>query len=102
MYLVDTSAWIEIFLGTEKGREFEEILSSENNCFSTKIVLSEISKWCSVNNLDREEKIAQVEMACEWIEPEKEAYVNAGNLWLQANKIIGKGKSVGLIDCIIA
>lgn len=49
--LFDTSAWIELFSGTEKGKKVEEVLKKEEN-FTSITTLAEITFWCLRNNLE--------------------------------------------------
>ena len=47
--LLDTSAWIEFFQGTERGKKVSEILQHEEN-FTSIITLAELVNWCFRNN----------------------------------------------------
>jgi len=42
--VIDTYAWIEVFLGTEKGRKAVEIIRDADEVYTPSIVLAEISK----------------------------------------------------------
>jgi len=42
--VIDTYAWIEVFLGTEKGRKVVGILKDAEEVYTPSIVLAEISK----------------------------------------------------------
>lgn len=48
--LLDTSAWIEFFQGTEKGRHIENALKSEET-FTSIVTLAEVTNWCLKNNI---------------------------------------------------
>jgi predicted nucleic acid-binding protein len=43
--LFDTSAWIEFFQGTEKGKIIETLLKKENN-FTSIVTFAELTHWC--------------------------------------------------------
>ncbi len=103
MYLVDTSAWIEILRGTQKGRKCAELIYKHNS-FTIGIVIAEISKWCWVNKLDVNAKVSQVEALCGGIiEADRVSHLRAGFLWAEANRGLGKkDRPAGLIDCLIA
>ena len=49
--ILDTSAWVELFKGTEKSRAVAELLES-GQCATSIITLSEITSWCLKNNLN--------------------------------------------------
>ena len=52
--LFDTSAWIEFFEGTEKGKVAQEYLKSKE-VFTSIVTLAELINWCLKSN--KEEKI---------------------------------------------
>ena len=58
--LFDTSAWIEFFQGTEKGKKVREFLKSEEN-FSSIVTFAEVINWSLRNSL--ESKISHYIMA---------------------------------------
>ena len=53
--LFDTSAWIEFFQGTEKGKRVEEILKSDEN-FTSIVTFAEMVNWCIKNKLENKIK----------------------------------------------
>lgn len=102
MYIVDTSAWIEIFLGTQLG-EIAKEKAKESSFFTASITIAEISKWCYLSNLDFAEIIPRVEKISIILNTTRTSEERAGQLWVQVNKKTPKKeKQVGLIDCIIA
>ena len=52
--LLDTSAWIELFQGTDKTAIVKNILETQEN-FTSSITFAEIVNWCLRNN--KEDKI---------------------------------------------
>ena len=48
--LLDTSAWVEIFEGTEKGKYASEVLRKEN-CFTSIVTVAETADWCAKKGL---------------------------------------------------
>ena len=48
--IVDTSAWIEFFQSTEKGKRVAEVLKTEQS-FTSDTYLAELVDWCLRNNL---------------------------------------------------
>lgn len=102
MYLVDTSVWAEIFLGTRLGQKAKAILDS-GECFALDITLAELVKWCVSHNFDPQEIKDVTERSSNGtLGTSKTAFFQAGMLWHIANKSKGKGRQIGLIDCIIA
>ncbi|MCX9013914.1 MAG: PIN domain-containing protein [Candidatus Methanoperedens sp.] len=56
VYLIDTYAWVEYFLGSERGEKVKEIIEDENNTVITpECCLAEIKGWAIRENLDFEE-----------------------------------------------
>lgn len=49
--LLDSSAWIEFFKGTEKSKRVEEVLKSEDN-HTCIVTIAEVINWCLKNNLE--------------------------------------------------
>ncbi len=49
--LFDTSAWIEFFQGTEKGKKVREFLKSKEN-FTNIVTFAEVINWCLRNRLE--------------------------------------------------
>jgi predicted nucleic acid-binding protein len=50
--VVDSYAWIELFLGSEKGNKVEKVLSDAEDVRTPDIVLAEISRKYSRENVD--------------------------------------------------
>lgn len=103
MYLIDTSVWIEILKKTDKGEAIEKKLS-EVPYFTPAVCLAELSKWAYLNNLDSKDLIQTAEVASgDILATTRSSEERAGNFWVKINKeTVQKGKTVGLIDCIIA
>lgn len=53
--LLDTSAWIEFFQGTERGKLVKNVLKIEQS-FTSIITFAEISNWCIKNNIENKTK----------------------------------------------
>lgn len=103
MYLIDTSIWVEISQGTEKAKKCVQLIS-KHECYTTGIVIAEMSKWCYANSVDAKEKISWIDALCNGIlEPNRISQLRTGFLWKEANKQAGKKKrNIGLVDCLIA
>ena len=60
-YVIDAHAWIEYFLGSERGKKVKEILdSNENEIFSSIITLAEVVSVTKRENRDAEEKYRDI------------------------------------------
>ena len=60
-YVIDATAWIEYFIGSERGKKVKEILdSNENEIFSSIITLTEVVSVTKRENRDAEEKYRDV------------------------------------------
>ncbi|HLC92400.1 MAG TPA: PIN domain-containing protein [archaeon] len=102
MYVVDTSVWAEILLGSQLGKRAKDILE-KNECFALDITFAELSKWCISNNFNPLEIEALVEKSCNgMLGVSKRSFLRAGMLWHTVNSPKQKGRQVGLIDCIVA
>lgn len=103
MYLLDSSAWIEILQGTKLGKKAAE-LAEQNRFFTASISMAEISKWCHLNGVDALEKLSKIEQASlEILQTTRISELRAGSLWLEVNRSLPKKtQKVGLIDCILA
>ena len=59
--VIDAHAWIEYFLGSERGKKVKEILeSNENEIFSSIITLAEVVSVTKRENRDAEEKYRDI------------------------------------------
>ncbi len=56
VYLIDTYAWVEYFIGSKKGEKVKKIIEDENNVILTpECCLAEIKGWAIRENMDFEE-----------------------------------------------
>lgn len=96
--LFDTSAWIEFFQGTEKGKTVEEILKREEN-FTSIVTLSEAVNWCLRNKPDKtKDYINGIKNGSRILDVSETIAVCAGKLNFERKKI---AKNWGMIDSII-
>jgi len=97
--LFDTSAWIEFFQGTEKGKKVREILDLEEN-FTSIVTFAEITFWCLKNN--QENKIMPylegIKKGSKVIDLEEIIVINAGKLNYERKKVV---KNWGLMDSFL-
>lgn len=99
IYIVDSHAWIEYFLGSKKGEILEKMLTNEENNFLTiDCCLAEIKGFCLRNNSDFERfyRIVRANSTIislteyDWIKAADECYIQRK-----------KQKDFGLIDATI-
>ncbi len=56
VYLIDTYAWVEYFIGSKRGEKVKKIIEDENNIILTpECCLAEIKGWALRENMDFEE-----------------------------------------------
>lgn len=99
IYIVDTYAWVEYFMGSKSGLKFKNLIDNENNKFiSMECCLAELKGFCLRENIDFKSMYSAIKKNS-IILP-----VNI-NLWLKAAKIKHETrknvKNFGLIDAIL-
>lgn len=97
MKLLDTSAWVEYFKGSEKGRKVASFLEEEP-CFTCALTLAEISRWFVENNHDIDFAVEQIKQNSVLIMFEEKVLVEAGKNYPSLRKI---SKAISMIDVII-
>ena len=98
-YILDTYAWIEYFIGSEKGLKVKRIVENDKNTLSTpESCICEIKLWCLIHKEDFK-KLFNVVKIGSFIEP-----INSTN-WVDATDIRQEKrktmKDFGLMDSII-
>jgi predicted nucleic acid-binding protein len=95
--LLDTSAWIEYFLATEKGDKVKEILKNED-AFTSVITTGELVNWCIKNKLHYEKYLKEIKLYSKMLELNEKVAILAGQLNFERKKMI---KNWGMADSII-
>ena len=49
---IDSFAWVEMFRGSRRGREFRRLLGQADALWTPAIVLAEVAHWCLRDGLD--------------------------------------------------
>ncbi len=98
-YIIDTYAWVEYFLASEKGRTAKKILENPRNTLITlENCIAELHEWCLKHDIDFE-KLFRIVRGSSTIEA-----INI-NDWIRAAKIKfdqrKKTKGFGLMDALI-
>ncbi|MFB6217007.1 MAG: PIN domain-containing protein [Candidatus Aenigmatarchaeota archaeon] len=101
-YLLDTWAWIEFYIGSEKGKKVYELLESSEKCFTSMVTVAELSDNFQSGNLESDnswdEIRAFIESKTEIIELDTEICSNAGRIKHEERE---KYPDFGLMDSII-
>ncbi len=92
--LLDTSAWVELFLGTEKGKKVERVLTAER-CYTSISTLSELSNWALRERLEPDPFIDKVRKTSLVIRLDEEVAILAGRLNFERKKISKKWGMLG-------
>lgn len=102
MYLLDTSAWIEMIVGTDSGKKIKETIRGIQ-IFTPSVTIAEVSKWCYKQGSNSKKTIEDIEKSSiQILYTTRSSEQRAGQLCVEVNKKNLKEKQVGLIDCIIA
>ncbi|MDP3742143.1 MAG: PIN domain-containing protein [Candidatus Micrarchaeota archaeon] len=97
MILLDTSAWIEFFNGSESGKRVKQLLASEAS-YTSAISIAEVAKWAKQNGKDVEAYNEALKTNSQIISLEEYILKEAGIKYLELRKI---SKDIGMIDVII-
>nr|MDO8098860.1 PIN domain-containing protein [Candidatus Njordarchaeota archaeon] len=97
MSLIDTSAWIEFFLKTEKGVKVKQHLETWS-CYTSIVSIAEISNWARRQKLNGRELVKYMVELTQLINMNLKIAFLGGELNFQRKKT---EKDWGLIDSII-
>ena len=95
--LLDTSAWVEFFIKSEKGEIVKNVLEAEK-CCSCIVTLAEISNWALRENQNGKECLKFIVSAAKILNLTHEISFLAGELNFQRKKAV---KNWGMIDSFI-
>ena len=97
--ILDTSAWIEFFQGTEKGKDVFAAIKKEQ-AFTSIVSFAEITNWCFKNNL--KESVGQylraIKDGSQILPLNEQVMISAGKINYERKKTIGKW---GMIDSMV-
>ncbi|MDO8537827.1 MAG: PIN domain-containing protein [archaeon] len=98
-YLIDSSAWIEYFLSSNKGFKVKEIIEEEKNeVFTHVLSIAEISSKLTRSGIDPTQSNSIINSLSETINIDDEVSFKAGKLHAEIRKEI---KDFGLVDAFI-
>lgn len=97
-YVLDSYAWVEYFIGADKGVKARGIIESKNQIHTSVITIAEVCGKMKKQNLDYEEAYKKM-ISLSLIEPlDAELAKNAGVLRTETRKNI---ENFGMADAII-
>lgn len=94
--LLDIYAWIEYFLGSEKGKKVEEFLREE--CSTSIVSLAEMSEWCFKNNKNFKERLEIIKRFSKILALNEIVVFAAGKINFEHKKII---RNWGMVDSLV-
>jgi predicted nucleic acid-binding protein len=95
--LLDTSAWIEFFIGSEKGKRVKEILYI-NDCYTCIVTMAEVTNWAFKEKISVKPLIEAIKNLSNIIELDEDISVLAGKLNFERKKL---NKKWGMLDSFI-
>lgn len=98
-YLIDSSAWIEYFIGSNKGKRLKSILENEANSFTTiEVCLAEIRNWTLKNKQNFENILSTITSRSNIGTIQTKEWIDAAEERFQKRKKI---KNFGLVDALL-
>jgi predicted nucleic acid-binding protein len=99
VFLIDTYAWVEYFIGSIKGNVVKKILEDENNIIITpECVLAELKGWAIRENIDFKELYQIVRKLSDIQCLTTDDWLNAESIRSEMRK---NQKDFGMIDALI-
>ena len=99
MYVIDAHAWIEYFVGSDRGKKVKEIIESdENEIFTSIITIAEVVSITKRENKDAEQKYRNMISLSKIFFLNPELAKDAGILHSEIKKNI---KDFGLADAFV-
>ena len=99
IFIIDTYAWVEYFIGSKEGQRVKELFENRKNKFVTmECCLAELRGWCIRNNIKFQEILGIVETNSEVLPVSRNNWVNAAFIKSEMMKTI---RDFGLIDSIL-
>lgn len=95
--LLDTSAWIELFTGSVKGKRVREVLDTVI-CYTSIVSLAEVAKWALRENRDVLPLINIMKQSSNVIGLNEDIAILAGKLNFERKKI---NRKWGMLDSFI-
>lgn len=97
-YLVDTSAWIEFFKGSEKGKAVASLLKNANKTVTSSHCIGELAYWSFVNGYDFQKMIVILRARSKIVDATTNNWVEAAHKKAQLRP---KRKAISLYDTLL-
>ena len=98
-YLIDTYAWIEYVLGSEKGTALKKIIAdTQNKIFTLESTFAEIKEWCLRENYDFEIIYPKIRQDAYGVPLFLDNWLAAAEIKFNMRKTV---KDFGLIDALL-
>jgi len=97
-YLIDSSAWIEYFSGSQEGEEVSKILAQDSEIYVIAPIISEVVRYVSANNKNYELAYASIIKNSKIFEISPKLAKDAGLMNAELRKKFG---NFPLIDALI-
>ena len=98
-YLIDSSAWIDYFIGSDRGLKLNTLLFTETDTFFTiEPCLAEIHAWSIKHHLDFSVFLSIIRANSELLSLSEQNWIDAGKERYEQRK---KQKDFGLIDATL-
>jgi predicted nucleic acid-binding protein len=99
LYIIDSYAWVEYFIGSVKGEVLKKLFSKESNEFLTlECCLAEIQGWALRNNKDFNELFKVIRANSDIFSVSEMDWIEAGKERFEQRK---RQRDFGLIDACI-
>jgi predicted nucleic acid-binding protein len=95
--LLDTSAWVEFFEGTDKGKRVKTVLE-QDKCYTSMVSLAEVTNWSLKENKETAFLIDTITKLSTVINIDNEIAVLAGRLNFERKQ---RNKKWGMLDSLI-
>jgi predicted nucleic acid-binding protein len=99
IYIIDSYAWIEYFIGSDKGTVVRNLFFESNNKFYTVICcLAEVQEWALRNNKDFDDLFKVIRASSSILDITEDNWISAAKEKFEQRKM---QKDFGLIDSLI-
>ncbi len=98
LYVLDSHAWIEYFLGSKKGEKVKSLFKEGNEFLTVECCLAEIKRWALRNSLDFIELYKIIRADSGIVSVTQADWVIAADIWFEQRKI---KKHFGLMDAMV-
>ena len=96
--MIDSFAWVEYFMGTEKGEKVREIVESDQVLYTSPVILAEIYSKSQRTDGRGEERVNFILERCAVVELDEEIGLEAGKIHAEMKP---KVRDFGMIDALI-